>query len=381
VTARFAAVSVLALALGCGSSEAVARAPQPKVDRESIEIPAGSPQLAAILTTASTPRPAGTTKFTGRLAWDAERTVRVFSPVAGRVLRLDGELGASVPRDHALALIDSPDFGQAQSEMRQAQGNLVRAERAAVRLRDLVAHGAAASKDLEDAEADLVSARAEAARTQARLELYGAEHQPLDALFSLRTPIAGTIVERNASLGQEVRSDQMLASDPAALQPLFVVSDPSHLWVWLDVAEANLRSLKLGAPLAVRSQSDSDRVYEGRLDYVGAALDPATRTARVRGSLPNPDGSLKAEMYVTVDVIDPGAPSGVEVPSAAIIVAGEQHYVFVEQAPGSYLRRRVGVGPESDGHVAIVDGLDAGQRVVTTGNLFLEQLLDSTQRS
>ena len=110
---------------------------------------------------------------------------------------------------------------------------------------------------------------------------------------------------------------------------------------------------------------------------IGASLDPATRTVRVRGSVANTDGDLKAEMYVTAEVTDPSAvPAGVDVPVKAVFLDGDQRYVFVEEAPGQFRRQPVSTGPEQGGRVAITDGLESGQRVVATGSLLLQQLLD-----
>ena len=196
-------------------------------------------------------------------------------------------------------------------------------------------------------------------------------------MFSLRSPVAGTLVERNVAPGQEVRPDQMLASEASVLQPLFVVTDPSRLWVWLDVPEVNLADLRTGQAIALRSNAYPGRSFEGHVDFTAAALDPATRTARVRGSVPNPEGLLKAEMYVSADVVAGDRPVGVEVPAKAVFLDGEARYVFVEAAPGRFQRRQVEVGVESAGHVAVTDGLAVGQRVVTDGSLLLEQILDS----
>ena len=98
----------------------------------------------------------------------------------------------------------------------------------------------------------------------------------------------------------------------------------------------------------------------------------------MRGLVTNPDRALKAEMYVTADVSDPAAAApGVEVPSKAIYLDGDRRWVFVEEASGRFRRRAVTLGPEHDGRSAVTDGLALGERVVTEGNLLLQQVMDA----
>ena len=98
---------------------------------------------------------------------------------------------------------------------------------------------------------------------------------------------------------------------------------------------------------------------------------------KARGSLPNPDRLLKAEMYVDVEVADPAQPPALEVPSAAVVSSGKRSYVFVEEGRGRFQRRPVEPGPERAGRTLILAGLNAGQRVVVDGSLLLETLLES----
>ena len=182
-------------------------------------------------------------------------------------------------------------------------------------------------------EADWTRAKAELERTQARLRLYAGQDAIVDEMLQLRSPIAGIVADRAVARGQEVRPDQMLASEEQATRPLFVITDPSRLWLWLDVAEVDLAGFRPGQVLTLRARAYPDRQFQGRVDLVGASLDPATRTVRVRGLVTNPDGALKAEMYVTADVTDPAvAAPGVEVPSKAIYLDGDRRWVFVEEA-------------------------------------------------
>jgi cobalt-zinc-cadmium efflux system membrane fusion protein len=303
--------------------------------------------------------------LTGRIVWDEDSTVRIFPPVSGRVVHIATDLGARVTKQACLATLASPDLGQAQADAARAAADLRAAERTLDRERQLLERGAAPRKDVEQAEADLDRARAEHERTQARLALWGGVRPAgrVDQEFALVSPVAGVVVERNLNPGQEVRSDTNA--------PLFVVSDPRRLWVVLDLTEKDL-DITPGAKLTIHTPAYPDRTFPGVLERVGASLDPATRTVHARGRLANPDGALKAEMYVTIDVLKPVAGSGLALPARAVIADGAQRFVFVEEKPGRYRRTAVSVGPEREGRMPIVDGLAASARIVTEGSLLLE---------
>src|SRR5581483_3298865 len=127
-----------------------------------------------------------------------------------------------------------------------------------------------------------------------------------------------------------------------------------------------------------------NQAFEGTLENIGDSLDPATRTVKVRGVVNNPDKLLKAEMYVTVDVLADATKitqSSVEIPSKAVFMKNNQSYLFIEKSPGEYQRQIVKLGIEQDGKVQVFDGVSPGQKVVTEGCLLLQALLDSEDKS
>lgn len=176
----------------------------------------------------------------------------------------------------------------------------------------------------------------------------------------------------------------MLANAPNLTAPLFIVSDPARLWVQLDVLESDIAVLHPGQNLHISSRAYPDKVFEGTLDNVGEALDPATRTVKVRGVVNNTEKLLKAEMYVTVDVTSEApqtAAANIEIPSKAVFMKDDQYYLFIETSPGEYQRQLVKPGSEQDGKVQIFNGVNAGQKVVTDGCLLLQALMDSADKS
>ncbi len=363
-----------ALLLGCSSENSAPIVSEPKVSGDTIIIATNSPQLAALVLEPVAPQQPSFVPLTGRLVWDEDATVRVFTPFAGIVRRLFVDVNQPVTNGMPLAEIQSPDFGQAQADARKAASEFRRAELNLNRLRDLFDHGAAPRKDLESAEADYASAQAEKDRAESRLAIYGAAATASDHVFLLPSPLGGVLVEKNVTPGQEVRPDQMLANVPQYTAPLFVVTDPSRLWIQIDASEIDLPRLRPGGVFTFTSRAFPGQTFKGRVVAVSEFIDPATRTIRVRGAVDNARRQLKSEMFVTVDL--PGdETTGASVPSKAVLLRGDKHYVFVEEQPGRFTRQEVQLGAEQDGRVLVLAGVRPGQLVVTDGCLLLLQTL------
>jgi cobalt-zinc-cadmium efflux system membrane fusion protein len=402
-------VRVLALAFGIAAAifptactkkhEAKSEDVGPKIDGDQITLPANSPQKTSLTVEVAKPVEQNIIRLTGRLSWNEDATVRVFAPVAGRVERIVAMPGAQVKAGDTLATLYSPDFAQAQADASRAISGVKLAERTFSRVKELFEHGAAAKKDVEAAEDDLEAKRSENERAQARLQQYGASVGTVDGRFPLKSPLAGTVVEKAINPGQEVRSDQMLANDPKLVSPLFVISDPSKLAVLLDITELDITGLQQGQKIQITSRAHPNRVFKGKLEYIGQSLDPLTRTVKARGWVDNSEGLLKSEMYVSIDVTggvtEPPKGAGatdiadgdgpprprtgaapIDIPAKAVFFKDNRHFVFVENAPDKYERHSVEVGSELRGRVRITQGLTAGQRVVTEGSLLLQAMTE-----
>jgi cobalt-zinc-cadmium efflux system membrane fusion protein len=359
--------------LGCArrqSDETANASSAPQIDGDSITFSNNAPQLEHLKIESVREQKPMAAGLTGRLAWNEDATARVFSSVSGRIVEILANPGQAVSSGDILAKIRSPGFGQAQAEARKAVVDLKVSERALARVRELREHGAAAAKDFEAAEADYARALSEKERALATLALYGGDawSSEIDGLFLLKAPLAGVVVEKAVNPGQEVRSDQV------GDKPLFVISDPVRLWVFLDATEQDLSWLKTGTDIKLRSQTYPDQTFPARIEVISDYIDPNSRTIKVRGSVSNARRLLKAEMFVSAELSAP-LQGGVNVPASAIFFRGDKHYLFVQKAKGSYQLQEVGVGQEQGGQVLVHSGLQVGQNVVTDGGLLLSQLL------
>jgi membrane fusion protein, heavy metal efflux system len=360
--------------LGCGSRKEVVAAPEPKISDNTVIIATNSPQMAALTIETVGAEQSSSLPLAGRLLWNEDATVRIFSPFAGIIRKLLAEPNQPVKRGTPLAQIQSSEFGQAMAEARKAESDFRRAKQNLTRLRDLLSHGAVPRKELEASEADCTNALAEKERAERRLAIYNVPASATNQDFLLPSPLDGVLVERNVTPGQEVRPDQMLANAPQYTAPLFVVTDPSRLWIQIDATDNDLPHLQAGRTLTFSTRAFPGQTFTGRVDVVSEFIDPGTRTIKVRGTVDNIQRLLKAEMFVSVNLAGEGS-LGASVPAKAVYLKGEKHYLFVEEQPGRFARKEVQVESEQDGHVLVVAGVQRGQRVVTDGCLLLQQTL------
>lgn len=367
-TRLLACMAIVALlAAACNHQEAEPEGPQPVAKDGTITFPKDSKQLAAITSQAVASRPAAPSRLNGRLAWNEDRTVRIYSPFAGRVVRILAQPGDTVKRGQLLAVVASPEFGQAQSEARKAEGDLVLAKANLERTRELAENGVAPRRELQTAEAEFQRAEAEAERSRGRLKLYGSA-QGIDQTYNITSPIEGVVVEKNINPGQEVRPDQ------SGVPALFVVTDPTYLWVLLDASEKDLAAARPGRPLAILTPAFPNAEFTATIATVSDFFDPNTRMLKVRANLRNSDRQLKAEMFVTGEIASDSLPQIRVTPKAVYFQAG-RNFAFVESGPGQYTRREVTVGEQTGEYVSIPSGLQDGEKIVTEGTLMLQQIL------
>jgi cobalt-zinc-cadmium efflux system membrane fusion protein len=311
---------------------------------------------------------------TGRIAFDDQRVTHVFSPVTGRVVRLVAAPGQRVRKGDPLVIIASPDLGSAVSDFAKAQAALAQAEREHRRQQELLAAHASAQRDFEAAEAAERQARAELGRAEEKARLLGGGSlaRGVTQQFILRSPLTGEVIARAANPGVEVQGQY---AGGTAVE-LYTVGELDRVWALADVFEIDLGRLEIGAPVEVEVVAYPGRRFPGRVDWISGAVDPATRTAKVRCALANPDRALKPEMYASVAIRVPGR-MALAIPRAALLRQGEQTVVFRElgRAPDGRLRfQRWPVKVDDEGGddlVAVLSGLTLGDRVVTSGGILL----------
>lgn len=369
----FLALALLGYALSTPETPAKPPAPQPIVQGQQLRFPAGHPQLALLGAIQAKSANSVVIELPARLVWNEERTQRIYPAFAGRVLSLHADIGQSVQAGQVLATLASPEFGAAQADTAKALADAQVAERALTRHQTLFEADVISRKELDMTEADALRAKAELARAQARTRMYGST-QGVNQQLGLTAGIRGVVVERNLSAGQEVRPDQ---SGPGN-QALFVVSDPSVLWVQIDAREADTESLKPGTKISLTLPNFPGQTFEAKVSATGDFIDSNTRSIKVRAVIDNSKRQLKAEMLGSAR-LERKLAAGVLVPASAVQLRGIEYWAYVQTEPGVFEPRRVKLGYEGFQEVLIVDGVKAGEWVVKDNSLLLAREFRNAQ--
>jgi cobalt-zinc-cadmium efflux system membrane fusion protein len=296
-----------------------------------------------------------TLQVPGKVQFDEDRLVHVLPPLAGQVVNLRVKVGDAVQKGQALCAINSREATAAIGEHIESHKDLELAEKTAAMTEDLFNHQAASKISLQQAQSDLAKARSRVERNEQALRLLGllseSDVERFDGRVPVVSPIRGVVIERKITDGQFVQSDSM---------PMMDIADLSTVWVMGDVFEKDLHLVGVGATARITTTAYPGEEFAGRVNYVSDVIDPMTRTATIRVSVPNPRGRLKAEMFssIALDVSDPKPV--LNVPPRAILVDGDRSWAYVSTAPGHFTRR------------AVAD-LHAGDRVVVDGGLLLRE--------
>jgi cobalt-zinc-cadmium efflux system membrane fusion protein len=313
---------------------------------------------------------------TGIVDFDQNASTHIVSAISGTVSEILVPLGANVAAGAPLAKIASPDFAGQVSAYRKAAILSANLRRIADVDRELVGAGNIGRRELEQAEADAVSAEADREAASAQLRALGippAElssildgRAPVDALATLHSPMAGTVVEQLLNPGQLLE---------AGATPCFTIAKLDEMWVKASVFESDLRRIQIGAKVDVGAAT-AEAPFEGRVDYVGDLVDPETRAVSVRVVVKNRDHLLKKDAYVSVHVQSTEESAALLLPASAILLdADNLPFVFVENADHEFLRRRVTTGARSGGEgesLEVTSGLEPGEQVVRDGGLFIQ---------
>lgn len=312
----------------------------------------------------------------GRVTLDDLRSAHIFSPVTGRVVKIDAQLGQRVTKGTPLATIESPDIGSTVSDVHKAEADLIAAQHDYDRKKDLFEQKAGSAADLEAAEDNYRKAKAELERARQKQTLLRVGNaDAVTQTYTLTSPIDGEVLMRNINPGIEVQGQY----SGGATQELFTIGEIDKVWVIGDLYEMDLARVHIGSPAVVTVVSYKDRVFKGRVDWVSGMLDPNTRTAKVRCTFDNPDKLLRPEMYATMQ-ISVDQKKALAIPRNALLRLGEYKVVFIQvgEAEGQVKFERVPVDVdegESSQWLEVKHGLEPGQKIVVNGAILLSQKL------
>jgi membrane fusion protein, heavy metal efflux system len=309
----------------------------------------------------------------GKIGVNGDRATPVISPYSGRITRVIGGLGDTVKAGAPLATVEASEFVQAQNDLKVAAAQVKLARLNETRKHALYDAKGGSLQDWQQAQADLTAAETALNAVRNRLKIFGKSEVDIASLESLQAmnpvatitaPIAGVVVDRQVGPGQYLQSGGT---------PVFTIADPSSVWLLANVREADSGAVKLGQPVEVRVLAYPKRIFKARVTYVAAVVDPVTHRLPVRAEIDNHDLALKPEMFATFRIITSGATESPAVPAAAVVYEGAAAHVWVVAGDGLLGLRAIRTGRSDAGLVEVLEGLKAGERIVTKGGLFIDQ--------
>ncbi|MFQ3582655.1 MAG: efflux RND transporter periplasmic adaptor subunit [Chloracidobacterium sp.] len=325
----------------------------------------------------------------GKVELDPNRIARVMLPLPGRITDVRVRVGDAVRAGQPLVTLESPDVAEAVGALRQAEAALVqaraglaqaeaalaKAEQDAERAKDLYEHRAIAQKEVLAADnvvaqsqaaveqARAVVSQAEAGREQVRrrLETLGLDDSGREQRMTVRAPLNGKVLELAVVPG-EYRTDTSVS--------LMTVADLSRLIITANVPEASLYLVQVGENVEVELTAFPDQRFTGRVARIGDTIDPQTRAARVIVELTGGAQRLRPDMFARLRLSDEPTLLPV-VPKAAVVEREGVTGVFIEREPGKFDWRPIRVGVSLGERVAVLEGLQSGERVVVGGTMLL----------
>ena len=323
----------------------------------TVEIPTDKQQLIGVRTVKAAIRPLNRViRTVGRIEYDERNLATANTKIEGWIEKLHVDYtGRYVQKGEPLAEIYSPELVATQQEFLNilrwaAQGPSAKDERTAMLL-------------VKDAQTMLEAAKE-------RLRLWDISDDQIKKIettgkpirtLTVYSPASGYVLQKMAVQGMRVMSGEKL----------FDVVDLSSVWIVADIYEYELPLIKLGQTARIGLSYFPGKEFSSQVDYVYPALASETRTAKVRFTIPNPEGVLKPQMFTNVEIkINLG--NRLIVPSEAVIDTGERQIVYVDKGEGFFEPREVTVGLKADGVVEVTGGIRAGEKVASSANFLID---------
>lgn len=314
-----------------------------------------------------------------RVALDPRKQAIVSAWISGQVDTIAARAGDVVTRGQQLARVQSSELGEAVAAFRTAKARDDAADARLERLRRLVADGVSSKAQVLEAEADHAEAEGAMEAAEERLRILGVSlkiaephsGERFPSRVPVRSPISGTVLTADASVGERVEPGQ----------PLFRVGHLDEVWLLLDVYERDLSAVHEGQSVRFSVEAWPGRIFEGTVAQVGDWIEPEARTTEVRVVVANPDHKLKPNMFAAAELsVDRAVQErGVVLPAAAVQRFEGAEVVFVEGKPGHFTATPVVVAERNSAQVRLASGLTAGTRVVMEGAFALRSELDKSE--
>ena len=328
-----------------------------------------------------------TIEVPGQLGPNEDRTARIGAPAQARIMTVHVRTGDRVSAGQPLVTLQSQQASTARADVQKAEADaasrrtaLTYARMARERAERLLAAKAAARAEVERAHADEQAAQAALAQAEAELSRARSSVRQLGAVDGagdtiVRARISGVVFTRDAAPGAVVEAGA----------PLVSITDDSTLWLEASVADRAASALRNGAQVRFTVPAFPNETFTARIEGIGGALDPQTRTVPVRSLVQNRDHKLRASMFATVFLGAGAARQAVAVPESAVVLVDEKPVVFIAKPDAnggaSFERRDVAIGAKRNGQALISEGVRPGEIVVIEGAFAVKSQVERSKMS
>jgi len=311
----------------------------------------------------------------GKIAANGDRTTPLYSPYSGRVVRLIAGLGDRVTQGAPLATVASTEYVQALNDLAAAAAQVKLARFNEQRKHGLYDAKGGSLQDWQQAQADLTTAETALQLVRNRLKIFdkseadidALEKSPsIDAIVPITAPVAGVVVDRQIGPGQFLQS--------GSATPAYTIADTTSVWLLANVRETDAALVKSGQAVEVHVLAYPKRAFKAKLTFVSAVVDPNTHRIAVRAEIDNHDGALKPEMFANFKILTSDAADSPAVPQSAIVYEGDAAHVWVVEGDNLLAYRAIRTGRDNGGLIEVLEGLKPGERIVTKGGLFIDQV-------
>ena len=299
---------------------------------------------------------------TARIAFDRNRLADIRAPVPGVIRDVQIDLGERVAKGAELFVLESAQVGSLQGDLRAARERADVARANYERQLELREPKIASARQVELAREGLETAEAELRSIEVGLRIAGATESDPEGRFRVRSPIAGTVVRRPATMGTFATSEVSLAT----------IADTSRMWALLEVRELDAGLLRTGQMVTIRIDGLAERDFVGTVTWIASEVDPKTRTVTARAEVDNDLELLRAEQFARASIRVAESEDAVVVPRRAIQRVGEESVVFVRTGEGLYEPRTVTLGRSDADLVQVRGAVREGDSVVTEGAFLLK---------
>lgn len=293
-------------------------------------------------------------------------TAHVGPLVQGRITKVNVALGDRVTAGQLLGVVASSDVSAAGARLGQAKAQLSAAESTLARQQQLSAEGIGAQRSLIDAEARVNELKAEVAGLRSQLSLFGSG---AGGGLVLTAPIDGIVVSMHGTLGETASPDE----------PVFVVTDPTKVWVRGNVPELEIGRATVGEAVSVRLHAFPNVAMKGTITYVAPSIDEPTRSLPIRVKLELPDPRLRSGLFGIIELVGGALDERVAViPADAVATVDGQTVAFVQgNEPGAFQPTPVLLGRRAGAFFELKAGLPDSATVALSGGFRLKSVLKS----